>query len=251
MTVNLSPENFRAPQTAMTVNLNPGSLRNTGPAMTVDLNPRSMTANSGQANVRRTVRLTVESYREFPDGVTRYQVRVETDASEWIVQRRFSDFECLEKQLAPSGTRRAPLPAKGILGLQHKMNLGDFKEKRQLGLQAYLSSLVEHIGSLSEMPALEAFCDPAVQGVTHVADGSSNAKAVAGAAAAGAITGLMMPVVGGFVVAAAGAGAAAYATQRSDNIGEVSRNVGSVTAKAFGHVAKAVKTAASETSANR
>lgn len=250
MTVNLSPENFRTTEAAMKVNLNERSATKTGAAKTVDLNPRSVATSLSQTSVKRAVRLTVESCREFPDGVTRYQIRVQTDGNEWAVQRRFSDFEHLEKQVAPSGMKRAPFPAKGFLDLQRKLNLGDFRERRQLDLQAYLTSLVEHIGSLSEAPALEAFCDPAIQVVAPVSSGSGSAQTVAGAAAAGAITGLMVPIVGGVVVAAAGAGAAAYATQRSDNIGVVSRNVGSITAKAFGQVAKVVKTAANDRSTN-
>merc|ERR1711920_237409 len=176
----------------------------------------------------------------FPDGTTRYQIRVEEKGSEWVVARRFRDFEVLEKDIAPSGMRRASLPARGMPGL-HKLNLGDFQEKRRRGLEAYLSSLVAGIDNLSKIPALAAFCNPAVQAVAPV-DGNG-AKAVAGAAAVGAVAGLMVPVVGGFVVAAAGAGAAAYAAQRSDNVGDVSRKVGSVTADAFGHVVKAVNTA--------
>merc|ERR1712190_589260 len=110
--------------------------------------------------------------------------------------------------------------------------------------EAYLSSLSEGIGSLSEIPALADFCNPFVQAVAPVAGGRG--KAIAGAAAVGAVAGLMVPVVGGVVVAAAGAGAAAYATQRSDNVGEVSRKVGAVTANAIGTVGEAVKKVAVE-----
>merc|ERR1712060_259818 len=149
--------------------------------------------------------------------------------SEWVVAKRFRDFEALEKEIAPSGIRRASLPARGMPGL-HTLNLSDFQEKRRRGLEAYLISLAEGMDNLSEMPALAAFLDPAVQSVAPV-DGN------------GANAGLMVPVVGGLVVAAAGAGAAAYATQRPDNVGDVSRKVGSVTAGALGHVVKAVKTA--------
>lgn len=233
MTVNLSPEGFRMADTvtgrteaATTVNLSNLSGKTTGAA--------------SRERSKGTLRFTVESAMVFPDGTSRYQVRVEEDGSEWAVARRFRDFEVLEKQIAPSGIRRASFPARGLPGL-HKLNLGDFQEKRRLGLEAYLGSLSEGIGSLSEMPALAAFCDPGVQAVATVE--CSRAKAVAGAAAVGAVAGLMVPVVGGVVVAAAGAGAAAYATQRSDNVGEVSRKVGSVTADAFGQVVKAVKTA--------
>merc|ERR1719346_585534 len=129
--------------------------------MTVNLGLQ--TANStAQSTAPSIVRLIVENPRVFPDGATRYQVRIKANGSEWVVERRFSDFEVLEKQVAPSGVRRAPLPAKGFLGVQHKMNLGNFKEKRQVHLQAYLNSLAEQIDYLSEMPALEAFCNPEV-----------------------------------------------------------------------------------------
>jgi len=246
MTVNLSPESF---SNTMTINLSPE--RRTEAATTVNLSGLSVkattaTGNLGRDSLKGTLRLTVESPMVFPDGTTRYQIRVEERGSEWVVARRFRDFEMLEKQVAPSGIRRASLPGRGLPGL-HKLNLGDFQEKRRCGLEAYLGSLSEGIGSLSEMPALAGFCNPGVQAVAPVAD-STSAKAVAGAAAVGAVAGLMVPVVGGVVVAAAGAGAAAYATQRSDNVGDVSRKVGSVTADAVGQVVKAVKTAKDRTS---
>lgn len=234
MTVNLSPEGF----SGMTVNLSPETFKKTESAMAVNFGLQ-VAKHTAQSRVQ----MIVEKPRIFPDGATRYQVRVKANGTEWVVERRFSDFEFLEKQLVPSGVRRAALPVKGFLGVQRKLNLGNFNENRHSGLQAYLSSLAEHINSLSEMPALEAFCNPEVQAVAPPV-GGNRVKTVAGAAAVGAAAGLMLPVVGGVVVAAAGAGAAAYATQRSDNIGEVSRKVGSVTADAFGKVAQAVKTAA-------
>lgn len=231
----------------MTVNLHPDAFKKA--ESTIDGSVSLSSAKQAQAvprgPIESALRLTLDSYREFPDGVTRYQVRVQANGNEWIVQRRFSDFEVLEKQIAPAGIRRAPLPAKGVLGLQSKLNLGDFKDKRMRGLQDYLNSLVDSLTSLTEMPALEAFCDPSVQSVAPAA-GGGNVKAVAGAAAVGAVAGLMAPIVGGVVVAAAGAGAAAYATQRSDNVGEVSRQVGSASAHAIGKGWGVVKRFANE-----
>eukprot|EP00930_Biecheleria_cincta_P063407 TRINITY_DN48936_c0_g1_i1.p1 TRINITY_DN48936_c0_g1~~TRINITY_DN48936_c0_g1_i1.p1 ORF type:complete len:243 (+),score=51.70 TRINITY_DN48936_c0_g1_i1:77-805(+) len=242
MTVNLSPEAFRKSEAATSVSLGSDNFYRAQASM-----PASLSSGSGS---RSAVRLTVESPVVFPDGATRYQVRVEANGNEWVVSRRFSDFEALEQQLAPAGIRRAPFPTKGFLGLQNKFNIGDFKEKRHAGLQAYLSSLAQGIGSLRDMPALEAFCNPEVQSVAPAA-GSSRGKAAAGAAAVGAVAGLMVPIVGGVVVAAAGAGAAAYATQRTDNVGEISRKVGSIAADGIGKVVKAVKTAANDRAANR
>jgi len=248
MTVNLSPEAFKKTEKLMTLNSSSGTVNLCFQDVkkTEAKVPSSLHRDSNQGKVR----LTVESSGVFPDGVTRYQIHVEADGSEWIVQRRFSDFEALEEQVAPSGIRRAPLPAKDFLGLQNKYNFRDFNRKRHTGLQAYLSSLANHLGSLSEMPAMQAFCNPAVQGVAPAACGGT-AKAAAGAAAVGAVAGLMVPVVGGVVVAAAGAGAAAYATQRSDNVGEISRKVGAVTANAIGTVGEAVKKVAVESAAKK
>mmetsp|Transcript_40038 Transcript_40038/g.115113 ORF Transcript_40038/g.115113 Transcript_40038/m.115113 type:complete len:205 (-) Transcript_40038:138-752(-) len=96
------------------------------------------------------------------EGVTRYGIRVSEGLRSWIVEKRYRDFVALDAELArwPS-MRRAPLPAKGVLGLRHHLNLGRFNEQRLRQLDKYLATLAAQVETSRDAPPpLAAFLSP-------------------------------------------------------------------------------------------
>lgn len=194
------------------------------------------------------VKVVVVDHEEC-EGVTWYNLKVEENGRSWAAKRRYNQFVALEETLEAEYGRqlqRLPLPVKGALGLRHMANIGDFNQERQRGLQLYLEKLVSEVAVVDDIPSLSKFLsvEPYAWKEEKVSDNSaaSNSKrVVAGAAAVGAVAGFCVPVVGGLVVAAVGAGAAAVATQNAGTMGVAARTIGSGTAKVAEKGADAVR----------
>lgn len=92
-------------------------------------------------------------------GTTYYSIRVRQNASQWVVKKRYSDFQTLDSHLDKSGwwITRLELPEKGSIGFRHRMNIGEFNKLRQASLGRYLGHLVKQIKMLSQHPALMLF----------------------------------------------------------------------------------------------
>merc|ERR1719379_63004 len=81
------------------------------------------------------------------------------------VMKRYSDFQRLDQTLrkaiaeSTAGNLRYLPELPDAAYLKHKMNLGDFNEKRQASLQKYLNNIVENVLTPEEQPAIKAFLD--------------------------------------------------------------------------------------------
>lgn len=89
---------------------------------------------------------------------TEYGVKVSDGNRNWTVEKRYSDFVALDGLLREvPGYRRPTLPQKGCLGIRHRLNIGDFNERRQQGLQQYLSDMAGQVTTLADIPCLRDF----------------------------------------------------------------------------------------------
>lgn len=109
------------------------------------------------------------------EGTTYYLVRIQSIAEgdsgrtdEQYLKKRYSDFQRLDNALrkviaeTPWG-EAAPLaflpalPDSGVLGLRHKLGVGEFMTRRQEGLQKYLDYVLSQVKTKDDQPALKAF----------------------------------------------------------------------------------------------
>jgi len=93
------------------------------------------------------------------DGVTYYKIEVREGLWSWIANVRYKSFVELDSQLMETLQQigRPKLPVKGTLGFRHRFDFAGFNEKRQEGLQTYLSHIAEQLRCLSEAPCLLDF----------------------------------------------------------------------------------------------
>ncbi|CAK0799823.1 unnamed protein product, partial [Prorocentrum cordatum] len=98
--------------------------------------------------------------RQDLNGITWYEVQVTEGSEERSYLKRYSDFRRLHEQLLADKAKvqeMPQLPTKGVLGVRHKLNLGNFNDKRQEDLQEYLRKLLAQLRSVAEESALDAF----------------------------------------------------------------------------------------------
>eukprot|EP00927_Polykrikos_kofoidii_P069968 TRINITY_DN6572_c0_g3_i1.p1 TRINITY_DN6572_c0_g3~~TRINITY_DN6572_c0_g3_i1.p1 ORF type:complete len:251 (+),score=32.72 TRINITY_DN6572_c0_g3_i1:105-755(+) len=97
------------------------------------------------------------------NNITFYYISVVSDGEEWVVKRRFSDFEKLHASLQQRSVpgdkvlRVGTLPPKGTFGFRHRMGIGSFNEERLNGLQTFLAQLAKQLETITESKALEKF----------------------------------------------------------------------------------------------
>eukprot|EP00927_Polykrikos_kofoidii_P069964 TRINITY_DN6572_c0_g1_i1.p1 TRINITY_DN6572_c0_g1~~TRINITY_DN6572_c0_g1_i1.p1 ORF type:complete len:355 (+),score=52.65 TRINITY_DN6572_c0_g1_i1:120-1067(+) len=97
------------------------------------------------------------------NNTTFYYISVESDGVEWVVKRRFSDFEKLHaglqrrSVLGDKALRVGTLPPKGTFGFRHRLGLGGFNEERLNGLRTFLAQLAKQVESIGESKGLENF----------------------------------------------------------------------------------------------
>mmetsp|Transcript_39987 Transcript_39987/g.123319 ORF Transcript_39987/g.123319 Transcript_39987/m.123319 type:complete len:310 (+) Transcript_39987:85-1014(+) len=93
-------------------------------------------------------------------AITFYNIAVSEDEHQWIVQKRYSQFAKLDKQLRSSGElSRLDLPSKGLFGLRHQLDICNFNNARQTGLNSYLDHLTRQVERLAQSPTLSAFLE--------------------------------------------------------------------------------------------
>lgn len=123
-------------------------------------------------------------------GPTTYSIAVLDKAGRtWTVQKRYSEFRELEKELTEhlaysdphqlEAGERHRLPAKGLTGFRHRFNLGDFNLKRQKGLDMYLDQLVDLVAKSDDrnlISIIASFLSPADCIATEVAGDASNVQ---------------------------------------------------------------------------
>lgn len=109
-------------------------------------------------------------------GHTEYELDVCEGIHQWSVQRRYSQFIDLNERLkAVPGFQTYELPPKGMFGLRHACNIGNFNQKRQEGLNKYLSEIVSQASSLADVPALAEFLGlPTAAGATFEGQAKRN-----------------------------------------------------------------------------
>lgn len=96
-------------------------------------------------------------------GTTWYLLRVRECGQERFFLKRYRDFVALDGALRVAhrsgrgGLALPRLPERGLFGLRHSLDIGNFNAKRQQGLQDYVSSLAAQVQRFSEEPALEGF----------------------------------------------------------------------------------------------
>lgn len=98
--------------------------------------------------------------REDASSHTMYNIRVQDGRQGWMVARRYREFRQLDSQLASIAKfSQRTLPAKAFLGFRNRFDISNFKEKRQTGLQEYLSHLAGQVQDLSECPVLATWLE--------------------------------------------------------------------------------------------
>jgi hypothetical protein len=111
---------------------------------------------------RRREKAVLVSSRE-KSGRTWYLFRIYDNGEERLFLKRYSDFKRLHASLldeASLSRRNRPvpeLPESGLFGLRQKLDLGDFKARRQSALQRYVAEICNGITSISDDPILKAF----------------------------------------------------------------------------------------------
>jgi len=117
-------------------------------------------------------------------GVLLYGVEVEDNGCRWTMEKRYSDFKRLDRDLrASSALSRLALPQKGLFGIRHQLDVGWFNAQRHTGLAAYIRHLTAQVTSVQEDPALAAFLGQAPGVMTVV---SAPAGGIGGGSASAA-----------------------------------------------------------------
>jgi len=101
-------------------------------------------------------------------GVTFYHISVSdiTSGLQWDVRKRYTDFWKLDRRLRGNGELETiDLPSKGLVGFRHRLNIGEFNEKRLAGLSSYLDHLSKQTQSLMTCPALSDFLEGSARGL--------------------------------------------------------------------------------------
>ncbi|CAE8624309.1 unnamed protein product [Polarella glacialis] len=95
-------------------------------------------------------------------GTVWHKMQVHDNGQQWVTQKRFTQFEALDQELAAThpGLSRLQLPEKGLFGVRKALNIGGFNEKRQVVLGQYLAYVAQQIQSLSQASSLEQFLRP-------------------------------------------------------------------------------------------
>lgn len=110
-------------------------------------------------------------------GVTQYYIEVEDAGNKWTIQKRFNDVIELDRQLASSGDlSRLQLPTKGVLGIRHALNIGDFNQRRKIDLNAYLQHLSWQVKHSADHPLLAAFLQVGVVDVSQQHQGMAESS---------------------------------------------------------------------------
>lgn len=114
-----------------------------------------------QASEKKDFRVYIQG-RQQVGKVTLYTVVVQEGPEERFFQKRFSDFKKLDLSLRSRPSRLVqcdPLPPSGVLGLFHRWDVGDSRNKRQRILQQYLDSLTSQVRAIRDLPELDLFFD--------------------------------------------------------------------------------------------
>lgn len=91
-------------------------------------------------------------------GVAFYDVHVTSGGDTWTTCKRYSDFVSLDELLeSKSKAERLGLPAKGCLGVRHRLGMLGFNQQRLAQLDSYLSHAVGQAGSLRQCPVMQKF----------------------------------------------------------------------------------------------
>jgi len=96
-------------------------------------------------------------------GTTWYLLRVRECGQERFFLKRYRDFAALDSALrarrwgSQDGHVLPRLPDRGLFGLRHALDIGNFNARRQQRLQEYVSVLVSQVRRFSEEPALDGF----------------------------------------------------------------------------------------------
>jgi hypothetical protein len=92
------------------------------------------------------------------ESVIMYDIRIQDNARELSIERRFRDFLQLDQSLEQDGNLyRLPLPVRGLLGRRHRLGLRKFHEDRKIGIGLYLSHLCQQIATLSDSTPFSEF----------------------------------------------------------------------------------------------
>mmetsp|Transcript_98140 Transcript_98140/g.246062 ORF Transcript_98140/g.246062 Transcript_98140/m.246062 type:complete len:314 (-) Transcript_98140:45-986(-) len=88
--------------------------------------------------------------RKEIDKLTWYSIEFKYDGVEKVCHKRYKDFvefDRVMRQQYPALCSCLPqLPPSGVVGLRHKLDLGSFNHRRQIGLQQYLDLAIERAG---------------------------------------------------------------------------------------------------------
>mmetsp|Transcript_55092 Transcript_55092/g.170665 ORF Transcript_55092/g.170665 Transcript_55092/m.170665 type:complete len:294 (-) Transcript_55092:114-995(-) len=125
-----------------------------------------------------TARITSAHQEHIQDGtVTFYSIAVHDNDHQWTVDKRYNDFLHLDKHLqGTSELTTLRLPAKGIFGLRHRLDIMHFNEERLEGLNTYLLHLTRQLDRLSQSPSLSVFLGAGVPQAEHQRSGSAPRK---------------------------------------------------------------------------
>jgi len=99
--------------------------------------------------------------REEDGSVTWYTIKVRYDGTERDCRKRYSDFvrfnNYLRTRLPCHKDMLPELPSSGRVGLRHKLDLGTFNHRRQVGLEQFLETAVQIVG---EQPVRRFLLNP-------------------------------------------------------------------------------------------
>jgi len=87
-------------------------------------------------------------HRDDRAGVTWYTIRFFDGVSESLHVKRYSDcrrFDLVLRNSLVLSKVLPPLPSPGILGLRHMLDIGDFNDRRQHGLQRWLDAILKNV----------------------------------------------------------------------------------------------------------
>lgn len=109
-----------------------------------------------------TSALTIDilSSRMAEKDVMWYSIKVRDHGTTWFLHKRYSDFKALDDSLQVltwAGVVLPELPPPGLIGLRHRLNIGDFNARRRFGLQQYIEEVAFKLQPWSRAPALAAF----------------------------------------------------------------------------------------------
>ncbi|CAE7247351.1 ttn-1 [Symbiodinium natans] len=94
-------------------------------------------------------------------GIIWYHILVTERGQQWQVKKTYHEFLHLDAMLSTSPFARPPLPEQGTFGFRAMFNIGDFNQKRQVGLANYLAQLAQQLQSLAQLPILQQWLQPA------------------------------------------------------------------------------------------